>query len=67
MARSPVLDGGLREVKRSMFEPLLAYIGPETMLPLTSVLAGVMGVAMMFGRNVLRGIGRIFRRPPRSY
>ncbi|WP_169975785.1 hypothetical protein [Tautonia rosea] len=48
-----------------MFEPLLAYIGPETVLPLTSVLAGAMGVAMMFGRNVLRGLGRIFRRPPR--
>lgn len=49
-----------------MFEPCFAYIGPETMLPLTSVLAGAVGVVMMFGRNVLRGVGRIFRRPPGS-
>jgi hypothetical protein len=30
---------------------VLAYLGPETMLPLTSVVAGVAGVLMMFGRN----------------
>lgn len=31
----------------------LAYIGPETMMPVASVLAAVMGVVMMFGRNVV--------------
>lgn len=46
-----------------MITLLVAYIGPETMLPLTSVVAGAVGVAMMFGRNVIRGIGRICRRP----
>ncbi len=29
---------------------VVAYLGPETMLPMTSVLAGVAGVVMMFGR-----------------
>lgn len=33
---------------------LLAYFGPETFLPLTSVIAGVAGVVLMFGRNSWR-------------
>jgi hypothetical protein len=32
---------------------LLAYFGPETFLPLTSVLAAVAGVGLMLGRNTL--------------
>ncbi len=32
---------------------LFAYVGPETMLPLASILAGVVGVLLMFGRSVL--------------
>ncbi|WP_165219169.1 hypothetical protein [Aquisphaera insulae] len=36
---------------------IIAYAGPETMLPIASVLAGAVGVVMMFGRNVL-AIGR---------
>ena len=32
---------------------LFAYIGPETMLPLASILTGVVGVALMFGRNLM--------------
>ena len=31
-----------------------AYFGPETVLPVTSILATVAGLAMMFGRNTLR-------------
>ena len=38
---------------------LLSYIGPDTMLPLTSVAAGIVGVVMMFGRNVVGGIRRL--------
>jgi hypothetical protein len=34
--------------------PLFAYFGPETVLPVTSVLATIAGLAMMFGRNTLR-------------
>ena len=36
---------------------LFAYIGPETMMPVPSVIAGVVGVFMMFGRNIV-GFGR---------
>ncbi|WP_158633606.1 hypothetical protein [Tautonia sociabilis] len=45
-----------------MIDPLFSYIGPETMLPLSSVVAGAAGVVMMFGRTITRGIGRILRR-----
>jgi hypothetical protein len=33
---------------------ILAYFGPETVLPLTSIVAAAVGVVMMFGRNSLR-------------
>ncbi len=36
---------------------LFAYIGPETMMPVASVIAGAVGVFMMFGRSVV-GFGR---------
>ncbi len=31
---------------------LFAYMGPETMLPVASIIAAAVGVLMMFGRNV---------------
>ena len=40
---------------------MLAYLGPETMLPMTSVVAGVAGVLMMFGRNSIRWTVGLFR------
>lgn len=40
---------------------LYAYIGPETMLPLTSAIAAVVGAFLMFGRNTFRFLGRFFR------
>lgn len=39
---------------------LLCYIGPETMLPLVSVLAAVMGFLLMFWRYVFQLIRRMF-------
>jgi hypothetical protein len=36
---------------------LLAYFGPETMMPVASIVAAAVGVVMMFGRNVFM-IGR---------
>lgn len=30
-----------------------AYLGPDVFLPLTSVIAGVVGVVLMFGRTLL--------------
>ena len=37
---------------------IFAYFGPETVLPLTSVLTGLAGVVLMFGRQI-RLVGRI--------
>ncbi|WP_165250952.1 hypothetical protein [Paludisphaera soli] len=34
--------------------PLLAYFGPETVLPATSILATILGVALMLGKNSIR-------------
>jgi hypothetical protein len=36
---------------------LFSYIGPETMMPVASVIAAVAGVFLMFGRSVV-GFGR---------
>jgi hypothetical protein len=40
---------------------LFAYLGPETVLPLTSVVAAVAGVVLMFGRNALRFVAHSVR------
>lgn len=37
---------------------IFAYLGPDTVLPLTSTLAAVVGVFLMFGRQTVR-IGRM--------
>lgn len=47
----------------------VAYLGPETMLPVTSAVAGVAGLLLMFGRNALRIAGgwlRLVGNRPRS-
>lgn len=36
--------------------PLIAYIGPETILPLASVLGAIGGVLMMFWNSIRRGM-----------
>jgi hypothetical protein len=33
---------------------LFAYLGPDTLLPLTSGLAGVAGACLIFGKSVVR-------------
>jgi hypothetical protein len=38
---------------------LFAYFGPESMLPLTSIVATVAGVFLMFGRNTFRILRRM--------
>jgi hypothetical protein len=40
---------------------LFAYFGPESMLPLTSVVATAVGVFLMFGRNSIRLVRRAIR------
>lgn len=32
---------------------ILAYFGPETMMPVVSVIAAAIGAVMMFNRNIL--------------
>lgn len=41
---------------------LFAYFGPETVLPITSAIAGVAGVFMMFGRQITGWAKRTARR-----
>ena len=41
---------------------IFAYLGPETMLPMTSVLAGVVGFFMMFGRKLVEVVTNAFRK-----
>ena len=50
---------------------IFAYFGPDTVLPLTSALAAVVGVALMFGKQTFRLAGlcatsalRVFRKAP---
>ncbi len=48
---------------------LFAYFGPETMMPVASIIAAAAGVVMMFGRSILqfgRGVVRRFRPGPRQ-
>jgi hypothetical protein len=44
----------------NLIPTLLGYIGPETMLPLASVLAAIMGFILMFWRYIFRLIRRMF-------
>jgi hypothetical protein len=40
---------------------LFAYVGPEAMLPMTSVAAAVAGVFLLLGRSSLRYLGGVLR------
>ena len=40
---------------------LFSYIGPETMMPVASIIAAVAGVFMMFGRSVTGFCRRMVR------
>jgi hypothetical protein len=43
-------------------QPLFAYFSPETLLPVGSIVATVLGVMMMLGRGSLRFVIRSSRR-----
>jgi hypothetical protein len=48
---------------------ILAYVGPETFLPMTSIVAGAAGIFLVLGRGSLRylmGVLRAVRRPRRA-
>ena len=42
--------------------PVLLYIGPDVFLPLTSALAAIAGVLLMFWQRIVGLVGRIFGR-----
>ena len=44
------------------FDPVFAYVGPETLVPLTSVVAGAVGAIMIFGRGSWRFAAKVLRR-----
>ena len=49
-----------------MYPLLLAYVGPETLVPAASILAAVIGGLLAFGRVIFRSlrkaVGYVFRR-----
>jgi hypothetical protein len=44
-----------------MFSPLFAYFGPDTFMPVASVIGAVGGVVMIFGRTIWRVASRSVR------
>jgi hypothetical protein len=40
---------------------IFAYIGPDAMLPMTSVIATIVGLTLMFGRYVFQKLARVCR------
>jgi len=43
-------------------QPILAYFGPETVMPLTSFLATIAAVVLMFGKSLFRLVAFWIRR-----
>jgi hypothetical protein len=41
---------------------LFGYVGPETMIPLASVAAAIVGVFLMFGRRAMLFVRNLVRR-----
>ena len=50
----------LQELNSTLTGLMVLYIGPETILPLTSFLAAVVGVLLMFWRYVVGVVKRSF-------
>ena len=46
--------------------PFFAYFSPETVLPVTSIVATIAGIVMMLGRGTLRLMVRSFQRGHRA-
>ena len=45
---------------------LLAYVGPDAVMPMASVAAAVAGGLLMFGRTAFRAVARVARRLARA-
>jgi hypothetical protein len=54
--------GVVRHINPDQFLPLvILYIGPETILPLTSALAAILGVVLMFWQRFVGLIRKLWR------
>jgi hypothetical protein len=40
------------EVRMNFVPPVMGYVGPESFLPLASVMSAVVGVALLFGKRL---------------
>jgi hypothetical protein len=47
---------------RNMHSILLGYVGPETVLPVASMFAAILGMLLMFGKFIWRSIVNLFRK-----
>jgi hypothetical protein len=56
-----VLFEVVRQARAEQMLPVLLYIGPETLLPLTSALAAIVGVLLMAWHKVLAIITKVWR------
>lgn len=45
----------------SAFTAVFLYFGPETVLPVASAIAGIIGVIMMFGRYIVTKGRKLFK------
>jgi hypothetical protein len=45
-----------------MHSILLGYVGPETVLPVASMFAAILGMLLMFGKFIWRSIVNLFRK-----
>jgi hypothetical protein len=41
---------------------LLGYVGPDTVLPVASMFAAILGTLLMFGKLIWRSIVKLFRK-----
>jgi hypothetical protein len=44
-----------------MLNPLFAYFGPETLMPVASIIGAIGGIIMIFGRTISRLASRSIR------
>jgi hypothetical protein len=56
-----VLFEVVRQARTEQMLPVLLYIGPETLLPLTSALAAIFGVLLIAWHKVLAIVTKVWR------
>lgn len=49
-------------LKTILGSPLLLYFGPETIMPITSVLAAAVGMVLIFWRHIITTVRNSFRK-----